>query len=121
MLEYAGVLYQHGEINKLYGPFPQVKNDSSTINGWNYFSFGFYTKDEGINDLRIKLSDGKTLALCLMFYLQDNDLILSLYKNEILTTMNSTINTILTVNPKIDYLELLTIIESNLQSIFKEK
>ena len=68
MMEYSAVLYQHGEFERLYGPFPQTSYDVNSEYYWNFVSFSFLIKDHQIQDSSLKRLGGMTPALLLIIY-----------------------------------------------------
>ncbi|MFX1514071.1 MAG: thrombospondin type 3 repeat-containing protein, partial [Promethearchaeota archaeon] len=94
MIEYSAVLYQHGEILNLYGPFPQITTDKSETIEWNFLSFGFRVKDESIKDPRIVRLGGMVIAILLLFYPKEWDSVVNIRKNEIENYLKSEIESI---------------------------
>jgi hypothetical protein len=82
-MEYSAVLYQHGEFDNLYGPFPQTIQADTGDYSLNFVSFSFLIKNLMIQDSRIKRSGGFTPALMLIVYPKEYDLAFSLCKESI--------------------------------------
>ncbi|MFW9992462.1 MAG: tetratricopeptide repeat protein [Candidatus Odinarchaeota archaeon] len=83
MMEYGAVMYRHGELKTLYGPFPQKNQKSTGQKDWLFFVFGFKIKDEHVQDKRIRLANGETFAIMLICYPEYIDTLFSLRKSKI--------------------------------------
>jgi parallel beta-helix repeat protein len=83
MIEYSAVLYQHGEIGSIYGPFPKTSITRSTDMEWHYLSFAFHVKDESAEDIRVVKKGGVTRAILLVFYEKAFDATISSQKDKI--------------------------------------
>ena len=95
MLEYSAILYQHGEIDNTYGPFPLtgMKTDELTnefpYERIKFISYGFKvklnTKDEG-------------LAILIVYYPDRFDGVVSTIKKRLNTLFKSVVNENLTIS-----------------------
>jgi WD40 repeat protein len=68
MLEYSAVLFQHGEIESFYGPFPQKTTKKSTTIEYHFLSFNFRIKDNSVKDPRVIKQGGMVPAIMLLIY-----------------------------------------------------
>ncbi|MHA2031830.1 MAG: hypothetical protein ACW99A_20210 [Candidatus Kariarchaeaceae archaeon] len=106
MLEYSAVLYQHGEIGNIYGPFPLTKIetddylDKSSYEGINFISFGFKMKTN---------IESEKLSILLFYYPDRYDESILVRKKRLNKLFQSIINTNLTISSfnqdKIDFIE----------------
>jgi hypothetical protein len=91
MMEYSAVLYQHGEFERLYGPFPQTSYSSNPDYYWNFVSFSFLIQDQMVHDSRLKRLGGKTPALMLIIYPKQHDTVFILCKESIVKFLTNVI------------------------------
>ncbi|UCE14456.1 MAG: right-handed parallel beta-helix repeat-containing protein, partial [Candidatus Heimdallarchaeota archaeon] len=89
MIEYSAVLYQHGEIEDIYGPFPQTSISKDSEIEWHFLSFAFRVKDESAEDTRIVRKGGISPAILLVFYERQFDAIILAQKKIIKTYLQS--------------------------------
>jgi len=80
ILEYTGVLYQRGELETFYGPFPQPLIYGTTRVDWHYITYGVKVRDESIKDTRISSKGGRVLAIFLFIYPKQLDSMMLLSK-----------------------------------------
>lgn len=98
MLEYSAILYQHGEIGNIYGPFPLtgVRTDESV----KFISFGFKVNTNTIDE---------GLAILLVYYPDRFDKLVLAQKKRLTTLFQSVVNENLVISDfnqeKIDYIE----------------
>jgi uncharacterized membrane protein (DUF485 family) len=100
------VLYQHGEIGNIYGPFPLTKIetddylDKSSYEGINFISFGFKMKTN---------IESEKLSILLFYYPDRYDESILVRKKRLNKLFQSIINTNLTISSfnqdKIDFIE----------------
>jgi parallel beta-helix repeat protein len=83
MADYSSVLYQQGETESIYGPFPKKIEEDSEIIRWHYLSFNFSIKDSSVTDSRIMAQKSKVPVLLLLIYPQEYDHVISRWKEEI--------------------------------------
>ena len=107
MLEYSAVLYQHGEIGNIYGPFPMTKietdeySDISSYEGINFISFGFKVKTNG---------QSEELSILLFYYPGRYDELILERKNRLNNLFLSITNNHLTASSfNQDKIRLITI------------
>ena len=91
MIEYSAVLYQHGEIENIYGPFPQTSIVEPTDTEWHFLSFSFDVRDDMVKDLRILKLGGVVPAILIIFYQKQFDKIVLSKKDEITMILKSNI------------------------------
>ncbi|MHA2203124.1 MAG: tetratricopeptide repeat protein, partial [Candidatus Hodarchaeales archaeon] len=89
ILEYSGVLYQQGELETFYGPFPQPLIYGAKRVEWHYVTYGLRLKDEFMKDTRIINMGGRVPAIFLFIYPKQFDSMLLLSKNIISKYLNS--------------------------------
>ena len=95
MLEYSAVLYQRGEIETMYGPFPHTQSErKSSEKDFFFVSFGLEVIDESIHDSRVIHEGGYVPAIVLLFYPKKFDSLFITKKNEIIDYLKSTGNKI---------------------------
>ncbi|MFX1548272.1 MAG: tetratricopeptide repeat protein, partial [Promethearchaeota archaeon] len=81
ILEYSGVLYQQGELETFYGPFPQPLIYGAKRVEWHYITYGVRLKDESMTDKRIISRGGRVPAIFLFIYPKQFDSMMLLSKN----------------------------------------
>ncbi|MHA1931749.1 MAG: hypothetical protein ACW96X_04360 [Promethearchaeota archaeon] len=105
MLEYSAVLYQHGEIGNIYGPFPMTKIETNNYSdtsyeGINFISFGFNVKTNAKSEV---------LSILLFYYSERYDELIMARKNRLNNLLLSITNDHLTTSSfnqdKINYIE----------------
>ncbi len=89
ILEYSGVLYQQGELETFYGPFPQPLIYGAKRVEWHYITYGLRLKDETMEDTRIISMGGRVPAIFLFIYPKQLDLMMLLSKNSLSNYMKS--------------------------------
>ena len=95
MLEYSAILYQHGEIGNIYGPFPLtgMKTDSLTnefpYERIKFISFGFKVSANTIDE---------GLAILIVYYPDRFDELVSTIKKRLNTLFKSVVNENLTLS-----------------------
>ncbi len=93
ILEYSGVLYQQGELETFYGPFPQPLIYGAKRVEWHYITYGIRLPDKSMEDARL-IRKGGVPAIFLFIYPKQFDSMMLLSKNRILNYLNSLLNTI---------------------------
>ncbi|MHA1976586.1 MAG: right-handed parallel beta-helix repeat-containing protein [Candidatus Hodarchaeales archaeon] len=83
MADYSSVLYQHGETERIYGPFPKKIEEDTEIIKWHFISFNFSIKDSSVIDSRIMAQKSMVPVLLLLIYPQEYDHVISRWKEEI--------------------------------------
>lgn len=83
MIEYSAVLYQYGEFERLYGPFPQTTRVGDSDYEWNFVSFSFLIEDPTVEDTRIRLEGGMTPAMIIITYSKHLDTAVVLCKDSL--------------------------------------
>ncbi|MHA2251041.1 MAG: right-handed parallel beta-helix repeat-containing protein [Candidatus Kariarchaeaceae archaeon] len=68
MIEYTAVMYQKGDYERFFGPFPQTALIRSKPSEWLFVSFGFQLVDESVVDPRIVKGGGKIPVILLIYY-----------------------------------------------------
>jgi parallel beta-helix repeat protein len=68
MIEYTAVMYQTGDYNQIFGPFPQNVEIKSKTTEWLFVSFGFQSKDISVKDPRINKGGGIIPMILLIYY-----------------------------------------------------
>jgi hypothetical protein len=68
MIEYTAVMYQKGDYESFFGPFPQTALIRSKPSEWLFVSFGFQLVDESVVDPRIVKGGGKVPLILLIYY-----------------------------------------------------
>jgi parallel beta-helix repeat protein len=97
MVEYTAIMYQKGDDEISYGPFPQSLMISNKKTEWLFISYGFHLKDESVKDPRIISSGGLVPVVLLLFYPAPFDSKFQRQKRDFLEYLKSktlTINTI---------------------------
>ncbi|MFX1283636.1 MAG: hypothetical protein ACFFB5_08275 [Promethearchaeota archaeon] len=115
MLEYCAVLYQHGEIETIYGPFPLTsirmgeKKQGLPEEEMHFISFGFQVIDPTVKDTRMKIPSGGVLAVLLLYYPKKYESLIIMRKKHLINlfkSMMGTISDISVFNPeKLDHIE----------------
>jgi tetratricopeptide (TPR) repeat protein len=93
ILEYSGVLYQQGELETFYGPFPQPLIYGAKRVEWHYITYGIRLPDKSMEDTRL-IRKGGVPAIFLFIYPKQFDSMMLLSKNRILNYLNSLFSTI---------------------------
>ncbi|MFX1283612.1 MAG: NosD domain-containing protein [Promethearchaeota archaeon] len=91
MIEYSAVLYQHGEIENIYGPFPHTSIVEPTDIEWHFLSFSFNVRDNMVKDPRILKLGGVVPAILIIFYQKQFDKIILSKRDEITQFLKSNI------------------------------
>ncbi|MHA1945495.1 MAG: WD40 domain-containing protein [Candidatus Hodarchaeales archaeon] len=117
MMEYIAVLHQQGDVESIYGPFPQTTTEESPIVEWHFISYGFRIKDESIKDSRVIRRGGMVPALILLFYPKEFDSSVISRKITIEKHLNSLIDTLSSIQDLKN--DKLNDIEGKILRIFK--
>ncbi len=115
MLEYCAVLYQHGEIETIYGPFPLTsirmgeRKQGLPEEEMHFISFGFQVTDPTVKDTRMKIPSGGVLAVLLLYYPKKYESLIIMRKKHLISLFKSIIDTISDIsvfNPvELDHIE----------------
>jgi hypothetical protein len=85
MLAYSAVLFQHGDLGNIYGPFPQnIVIAKKTRIKWNFITYGFRISDESVEDPRIQRNGEGVPSIVLLYYPKQIDAIITTHKSDIL-------------------------------------
>ncbi len=116
MVEYTAIMYQKGDDEMSYGPFPQSLMLRDKKTEWLFISYGFQLKDESVKDPRIISSGGLVPILLLLFYPAPFDSKFQKQKRDFLEYMRKKISTITTVSELIS--SHMSSIENYVEEIF---
>ena len=94
MIEYTAVMYQEGDYNQIFGPFPQTALIRSKSSEWLFASFGFQAKDESVKDPRIIKEGGIIPIILLVYYPKRFDSKFQKHKEDLSDYMKDQIPTI---------------------------
>ncbi|PWI47171.1 hypothetical protein CEE45_13220 [Candidatus Heimdallarchaeota archaeon B3_Heim] len=119
MIEYTAVMYQKGEYDNLFGPFPQMALIRSKESEWLFVSFGIQAQDESVEDPRIVKKGGLIPIILLIFYPKRFDSKLQNQKKELLEYLKGEFSL---VSNKVDInTRYMKDIENNILNLFNSR
>jgi len=99
MLAYSAVLFQHGDLGNIYGPFPQnIVLAKETTLEWYFITYGFRISDKSVIDPRILRAGEGVPSIVLLYYPKQIDSIITSHKRDILKILKYEINQVSTIS-----------------------
>jgi hypothetical protein len=119
MIEYTAVMYQKGDYNLMFGPFPHNALIRSKSSEWLFISYGFQGMDETVMDPRIIKGGGIIPMILLVYYPKQFDSKFQESKEDFLNYLGNEIPTITHV--KDIYSNNILKIEEHIYNIFYDR